>query len=52
MKDNYTTYEVDGRFFRGVFSINGNIFRCSNRRSSKGAAVKEAAAVRRAKMNG
>lgn len=51
MPDNYTTFEKDGRWFRGVYCIDGDIKRCSSRRSSMGAAVRDAAIVRRSILN-
>lgn len=47
MSDNYTTFVQVGRYYVGVFTINGHKYTCKQKRSKMGIAVKDAAATRR-----
>lgn len=50
MKDNYCTYKREGRFFIGVYCLNGQVFDCSKKRDERGQAVKDAAEARKTKL--
>jgi len=50
MNNNYTTYKRDGRFFIGVYCLNGEVFACTKKRDERGQAVKDAAEARKEKI--
>jgi hypothetical protein len=50
MNSNYTTYKRDGKYFVGVYCLNGEIFACTKKREERGQAVKDAAEARREKI--
>ncbi len=50
MNNNYTTYKRDGKYFVGVYCLNGVVSACTKKRDERGQAVKDAAEARRDKI--
>ena len=50
MKGNYCTYKREGKFFIGVYCLNGQVSECSKKRTERGQAVKDAAEARKSEL--